>query len=52
MNRIQNHIEGGIADVYDQYEYDEENRHIMEAVASRIMALVEGPAAGNVVHIR
>jgi integrase len=51
MNRIQNHIEGGIADVYDQYEYDEENRHIMEAVAARIMALVEGRTAGNVVHI-
>jgi integrase len=51
MNRIQNHIEGGIADVYDQYEYDEENRHIMEAVAAKIMALVEGRTAGNVVHI-
>jgi hypothetical protein len=36
--------EGGIAD-------DDENRHIMEAVAARIMALVEGRTGGNVVHI-
>ena len=34
MNRIQNHREGGIADVYDQHQYAEENKKIMEAVAS------------------
>jgi integrase len=34
MNRIQNHIEGGIADVYDQYEYDEENRQIMKSIGN------------------
>jgi integrase len=51
MNRIQNHIEGGIADVYDQHEYAEENKHIMEAVAARIMTLVEGGAEdGKVIH--
>jgi integrase len=42
MNRIQNHIEGGIADVYDVHEYSDENKLIMESVAARIMALVEG----------
>jgi hypothetical protein len=42
MNRIQNHIEGGISDVYDQHEYAEENMHVMETVASKIMSLVEG----------
>jgi hypothetical protein len=42
MNRIQNHIEGGISDVYDQHEYAEENKHVMETVASKIMSLVEG----------
>jgi integrase len=42
MNRIQNHREGGIADVYDRHEYADENRKVMEAVASRIMALAEG----------
>jgi integrase len=42
MNRIQNHREGGIADVYDQHQYATENTRIMEAVAGRIMQLVEG----------
>jgi integrase len=41
MNRIQNHKEGGIADVYDVHDYAAENKHIMEAVAAHIMALVE-----------
>ena len=45
MNRIQNHIEGGIADVYDQYRYAEENKRIMETVGEKIMALVEGRRA-------
>jgi integrase len=44
MNRIQNHKEGGIGDVYDIHDYATENRHIMEAVAAHIMALVEGRA--------
>jgi integrase len=52
MNRIQNHKEGGIASVYDRHGYADENQHIMEAVSARIMALVEGRTAGNVVHIR
>jgi integrase len=47
MNRIQNHTEGGIADVYDQHAYSDENRQIMETVASHIMALVDGAAAGD-----
>ena len=41
MNRIQNHIEGGIGDVYDQHDYADENKRVMEAVADRIMALAE-----------
>jgi integrase len=44
MNRIQNHREGGIADVYDRHQYADENKKIMETVASRIMHLVEGGA--------
>jgi integrase len=47
MNRIQNHKEGGIADVYDRHRYEDENRRVMEAVARRVMALVEG-REGNV----
>jgi integrase len=48
MNRIQNHREGGVGDVYDRYRYQKEMRRVMEAVASKIMALVEGPPS-NVV---
>jgi integrase len=50
MNRIQNHREGGIANVYDRHGYAEENKRIMEAVAARIVALVDG-SSGNVVQI-
>jgi integrase len=42
MNRIQNHREGGIADVYDRHGYEAETKTIMESVANKIMALVEG----------
>jgi len=42
MNRIQNHREGGIADVYDRHRYESENQRIMETVANHIMALAEG----------
>jgi integrase len=53
MNRIQNHKEGGIADVYDRHEYADENKKVMEAVAGRIAALAEGrPAPDNVVELR
>jgi hypothetical protein len=52
MNRIQNHKEGGIASVYDRHHYAEENQRIMEAVAARIMALVEDRPDSNVVAIK
>ena len=42
MNRIQNHREGGIADVYDRHGYEVENVQVMEAVAERIVAIAEG----------
>jgi integrase len=42
LNRVTNHREGGIASVYDRHGYADENKRIMEAVASKIMALVEG----------
>jgi integrase len=45
MNRIQNHKEGGIGDVYDRHEYSEENKRVMEAVASHLLALAQGSAA-------
>ncbi|MBR0804117.1 integrase family protein [Bradyrhizobium japonicum] len=40
MNRVTNHKEGGIASVYDRYEYADENKKIMEAVATHLMSLV------------
>jgi hypothetical protein len=47
MNRIQNHIEGGIGSVYDRYGYADENKRVMETVAERLLAVAEGrPAAG------
>ena len=52
MNRIQNHKEGGIASVYDRHGYADENKRVMEAVASKIMALVEGEPTGRVVPMR
>jgi integrase len=42
MNRVQNHIEGGIADVYDRHRYEAENKRVMEAVAEHIVAIAEG----------
>ena len=42
MNRVQNHKEGGIASCYDRHRYADENKRVMEAVAARIMSLVEG----------
>ena len=42
MNRVQNHREGGVTDVYDRHEYADENQRVMEAVAAHIMSLVEG----------
>jgi len=52
MNRIQNHREGGIADVYDRHRYEAENKRIMETVANHIMALAEGRGeATNVVAL-
>jgi integrase len=50
MNRVQNHKEGGIGSVYDRHRYSEENKRVMETVATHLMALVTGqPATGNVV---
>jgi integrase len=47
MNRIQNHVEGGIADVYDRHRYEVENKRVMETVAERLLALAEGRAGGD-----
>ena len=52
MNRIQNHVEGGIASVYDRHGYSDENKKIMETAARKVMALVSGETDANVVAFR
>ena len=49
MNRVTNHKEGGIADVYDRHRYQEENKKIMETVARHIVTIAEHGGAANVV---
>jgi integrase len=44
MDRIANHVEGKTTDTYDRHGYTDEDKRIMEAVAAKIMALVEGRA--------
>ena len=51
MNRITNHREGGIADVYDRHKYAEENKRIMETVALHIVTIAED-GAGNIIAFR
>jgi integrase len=48
LNRVTNHREGGIADVYDRHQYGDENKQIMETVADHLLLLAEG---GQVVVI-
>ena len=43
MNRIQT-TKKVASPVYDRHRYSDENKRIMEAVANKIMALVEGRA--------
>jgi integrase len=46
MNRILNHsTDDEVGDVYDRHGYADENKRIMETVAAKIVALVEGGAA-------
>jgi integrase len=52
MNRIQNHKEGGIADVYDRHSYENETKRVMEFTAAHLLALTRGDTApSNVVSI-
>src|SRR5215831_18831621 len=51
MNRVTNHKEGGIADVYDRHRYQEENKTIMETVARHIVTIAEGGGSANVIAI-
>jgi integrase len=52
MNRVTNHKEGGIADVYDRHKYESENKKIMETVARHIIDIATGTATDKVVPMR
>jgi integrase len=54
MNRILNHSNGDdVGDVYDRHGYHDDDKRVMETVAAKIMALVEGRAAAdNVVTLQ
>jgi integrase len=53
MNRIQNHKEGGIPDVYDRHSYENETKRVMEAVAAHLLALTRGEdAPSNVINAK
>ncbi len=41
MNRVQNHAEGGIADVYDQHGYRSESWEVQEAVVKHLTGLTD-----------
>ena len=50
MDRILNHADTNeVTDVYDRYEYEHEDKHIMKTVAAHLTALASGkPAPSNV----
>jgi integrase len=48
MDRIANHVEGKTTDTYDRHGYGDEDKHIMETTAARVVALAEGWPADNV----
>lgn len=53
MDRIQNHREGGVRNVYDRHKYLEENKKVMETVATRITSLAIGiEEQSNVVPLK
>jgi integrase len=51
MNRVTNHKQRGVTDIYDRHSYEVEDQKIMNAVADHLMRLVAGER-GNVVAMR
>jgi integrase len=52
MDRIANHREGGVTDIYDRHGYETEDRRIMESVADHITMVAEGRESSTVVAFR
>jgi integrase len=51
MDRIANHKEDEVTDIYDRYSYAEEDKGIMETLGRHILALAESGAGDNVVEL-
>jgi hypothetical protein len=51
MDRIQNHVKGGIRSVYDRSKYEADTIRVMETVAAHLLGLVGRPAPENVVSL-
>src|SRR6516225_1065218 len=54
MNKVQNHREGGIRNVYDRHAYKLEIQQVMEATSAHIISIIEGRGDDfdNVVSMR
>jgi integrase len=47
LDRLLNHVDGGVGAIYDRFSYQNEARRIAEAVSAKITALIGGEAAGK-----
>jgi len=47
MDRVLNHVEKSVTDIYDRHKYAKEDRRIMEVVASRLLVLASGKVTSN-----
>jgi hypothetical protein len=52
MNRIQNHVEGGIATVYDRHKYEKENQLIQEKVSEFLNPMSFNREGKNIPYFR
>jgi integrase len=52
MDRISNHKDGRVRDIYDRHGYEREDAAIMDAVGRHVLRVVEGVEEGNVVRLR
>jgi integrase len=52
MDRLLNHSDRSVSSVYDRFEYLDQDRAIMAAIGRRVVAILEGTAADNVVRLR
>ena len=51
IGKVLNHAESEVTAIYDRHRYDAEKRRALELWAQRLVAIIEGRAAGNVVQL-